>query len=58
LGLICFKKEKRKRKDMCLIRVVLRMMMKLLMLGIECHDHDEIAAISKGKLLVNRDYQN
>jgi hypothetical protein len=43
---------------MCLIRVVLRMMMKLLMLGIECHDHDEIAAISKGKLLVNRDYQN
>jgi hypothetical protein len=43
---------------MCLIRVVLRMMMKLLMLGIESHDHDEIAAISKGTLLVNRDYQN
>jgi hypothetical protein len=32
--------------------------MKLLMLGIESHDHDEIAAISKGTLLVNRDYQN
>jgi hypothetical protein len=32
--------------------------MKLLMLGIESHDHDEIAAISKGTLLVNRDYHN
>jgi len=32
--------------------------MKLLLLWIECHDHDEIAAFSKGTLLVNRDYQN